>query len=288
MVIFFESGRLGNQLFQYVALRSLFPKPQKIILIGFDSLKNTFDGIDAIFIKKNNLLISFLVRVVRKLERMGWLDCIFNTGFESDSENKISIKKNIPWLNILYIKESYFQAEYFLDEKIIRCIKFKPTIKNQLPVNYQSTNNESCLIFVHIRRGDYLWWPSENYPAALNDEWYLNQIEYLKEQYSNSKIIIFTDDPCYVNKYIIPRLDSEKELVHISEAADMYLMSICNAGILSPSSYSLWGVILNKNFMNSIFLAPEYWIGHRKNVWYPSINIKLSKITYVSTGVLNA
>ncbi len=287
MIIFFESGRLGNQLFQYVALRSFFPRPEKIVLVGFDSLKNTFDGVDAVFIDKSNWLIAFLMRVVRKLERMGWLDHIFNVGYESDSKTKIKIRRNIPWLNLFYIKESYFQSENFLDEKIIGHLVFKSKIKESASSHFQLDADEFKIIFIHIRRGDYLYWPSINYPAVINDKWYLNQIRRLKKEFIDPKFFIFTDDPKYVEEFFISKVECNSELVHISESIDLYLMTLCDAGILSPSSYSLWAAILNCNLRNGNFIAPLYWIGHCKGTWYPSENIKFSNIIYEDTGGIN-
>jgi hypothetical protein len=47
-------------------------------------------------------------------------------------------------------------------------------------------------------------------------------------------------------------------------------MCECDGGILSPSSFAWWAsyFIKNKN-KNSFFLAPKYWIGHRKKNWHP-------------------
>jgi hypothetical protein len=54
MLIFKESGRLGNQIFQYAALRSLCEEKEKLFLLGFNDLKLTFNGIDAKIININN------------------------------------------------------------------------------------------------------------------------------------------------------------------------------------------------------------------------------------------
>lgn len=50
MIIFKELGRLGNQLFQYSALKTLCQHDENLILFGFEELQTAFDGIDATII----------------------------------------------------------------------------------------------------------------------------------------------------------------------------------------------------------------------------------------------
>lgn len=286
MVIFFESGRLGNQLFQYVALRSFFPRPEKIVLVGFDSLKNTFDGVDAVFINKSNWLIAFLMRVVRKLERMGWLDHIFNVGFESEFEpeseckSKIIIKKRISWVNIVYFKESYFQSEYFLDDTVIDRLEFKLNILEQLSGMQQLNTDRSNLFFIHVRRGDYLYWPSLDCPAVLDDFWYLKTIEKINKCRVSAKFIFFSDDPSYVRHHLLRKIPNA-DILHISEAIDLAAMTFCGGGgVLSASSFAWWAARLSKNYQaHKNFIAPKFWCGHSRQEWIPK-NIKTTFLQY--------
>lgn len=277
MVIFFESGRLGNQLFQYVALRSFFPRPEKIVLVGFDSLKNTFDGVDAVFINKSNWLIAFLMRVVRKLERMGWLDHIFNVGFESESESKIIIRKRVSWLNIIYFKESYFQSEQFLDFKVVNRLCLKSYIMQELS---RDNRFNVDLFFVHIRRGDYLHWPTLENPAALSDSWYLEQINQISRDKKGAKFLFFTDDPTYVRNHILNKVPNG-DIFHHSEAFDLAAMTLCAGGVLSPSSYAWWAARLSCQLgVNKDYIAPNFWIGHSRAEWHPP-GIKSTFLKYV-------
>jgi len=280
MVIFFESGRLGNQLFKYVALRSFFPNPEKIVLIGFDSLKNTFDGIDAIFINKNNWLIMFLMRVIRKLEHLNILDKVFNVAYESNTDYKIIVKKNLSLINCIYVKESYFQSEAFIDDKIVNELRFKSYITKALAGDNRFDKQVSNLIFVHVRRGDYLNWPSPELPAVLSDDWYLQQVNTIKEFIDAPKFLFFTDDPEYVKEKLLHQIDCA-DIYHSSESIDLAAMSYCCGGILSPSSFAWWGAkfAVNKSYSLRRFVAPTYWFGHAKKEWTPP-GIKAQFIEY--------
>ena len=49
MIIIFQDGRLGNQLFQYYGLKKYFSN-HNLIIFGCKELKNTFDNVEANFI----------------------------------------------------------------------------------------------------------------------------------------------------------------------------------------------------------------------------------------------
>lgn len=281
MIIFFESGRLGNQLFQYVAIRSTFKSPEKIILVGFDSLKNSFDGVDAFFINKNSWPMRILIKIIRKLERKGWLDRFFNVAYESISESRIIIRKNVSWLNLLYIKEAYFQSERFLDDKVINQLSFKNFATKEILAGYGLNLSDPNLFFIHVRRGDYLFWPSLDYPAALDDTWYLKQIDEITKIKAKPRFLFFTDDPDYVKNNFLQKIDNA-DIFHVSEAVDLAAMSFCGGGgILSASSYAWWAARLS--FIarqDAQFIAPKYWVGHIKKTWHPP-RIETSFLRYV-------
>lgn len=280
MVIFFESGRLGNQLFQYVALRSAFPKPEKIVLVGFDSLKNTFDGVDAIFINKKNLLIRFLMKAIRKLEHLSILDKVFNVAFESNADTKIIVKKNLPWLNCVYVKESYFQSEDYVDDYIVNQLSFKSYITKVLADDVRFNRQESNLIFIHVRRGDYLSWPSPKYPAVLSAEWYLRQVNMIKDSMDAPKFLFFTDDPEYVKEKLLYQIGCA-DIYHSSEAIDLAAMTFCDGGgVLSASSYAWWAARLSQKYQaHKKFIAPNFWCGHSQQQWIPR-DIKTTFLKY--------
>jgi hypothetical protein len=51
MILFFQNGELGNQIFQYCGLKKYFPN-HKLIFFGCEKLKNTFDNLEVSFISK--------------------------------------------------------------------------------------------------------------------------------------------------------------------------------------------------------------------------------------------
>jgi len=48
------------------------------------------------------------------------------------------------------------------------------------------------------------------------------------------------------------------------------MMSLCDGGVLSASTYSWWPAFFSfyKN-KNKVFFAPKYWAGHRLKQYFP-------------------
>jgi hypothetical protein len=57
--LFLAEGRIGNQIFQYVFLKTIQDNNEKIVVSGFDELKEVFEINDFINLNKNNRCIRF-------------------------------------------------------------------------------------------------------------------------------------------------------------------------------------------------------------------------------------
>ena len=132
---------------------------------------------------------------------------------------------------------------------------------------------EKKLIFVHIRRGDYL---KERFrplgqSAALPGDYYLRAIQkYKNSTTDNLLFVVVTDDCAYAQSLLSECVN--KIICSNTMPVDFSLLSLCHGGILSASSFSYWGALLaihcNKAEMN--FYAPKYWLGFRSKTWFPT------------------
>ena len=107
MIIFFENGRLGNQLFQYSGLRHYFPN-QKIVFFGCEALNDAFEEIKATFVFENQLGNLFLFKHLRKV--FLWFGKIRLLGLitEETSQKKYNINKKKGIIPNIYILEKVF------------------------------------------------------------------------------------------------------------------------------------------------------------------------------------
>lgn len=282
MILFFENGRIGNQLFQYCGLRHYFPE-HKLVFVGFDDLQSHFDAVKVRFIPRSPLgnwfSFGILRRIVFFLVAARVLGRITEEKY-SDSF-KLYVRKGLLW-NILVPQDVFFQHSDFVDQ-----IRETPTLK---PALIQSAHkwlkkkeidlDSRSAVFVHIRRGDYLHWPSHEFPAILNLDWYKRAIGSVQEEIKNSVFIAMSDDQFYLRDVF-----EESDKLFISDnppEIDIALMSLCHSGILSASSFAWWGAIYARSNqeLNATFLAPTYWLGHRDKKWYPT-NFCTNWITYI-------
>lgn len=279
MIIFFEGGRLGNQLFQYSGLRKICLS-DRLYIYGMHSLKKNFLDIKTI---KSNVLFDYLMRRVgqkrlsflsNKLRIIGFIEKKLVDGEIQYTRHPGIIK------SIYFCPTVYFQSEKLIDKKTASELKLKPSIleKSQNIISYKPSHFSDCF-FVHIRRGDYATFPSKELSAMLPKEWYCKQMDAVRARYSNPFFIIVTDDVIYAKDQFQNQAD-----VFISceqEEVDLGIMSLCKGGILSASSFSWWGAYLSrKNNPNSLYIAPKFWLGYQSREWIPS-HIETNWISYV-------
>jgi len=104
-------------------------------------------------------------------------------------------------------------------------------------------------VSIHVRRGDYLSSTYSNKFKSLGMDYYDKAVEIIRENISNPKFYIFSEDADYVAK-AFEKL-SDKTIVTINSGADsfrdMQLMTKCKANIIANSTFSQWGSILNDN-----------------------------------------
>lgn len=274
MIIAFKNGRLGNQILQYEGLRACFPS-DRLCLFDFNELNSILDAVNAIMIfpKKNwkwfrgYALIRHVIRILAAIKLIGEInECV------SNGEYCVK-KKNGLVRNVFLLNECFFQNKSITDN-IERRICLKPYVicaaSKWIELNIENHSAKE-LVFLHIRRGDYLIWPDHDAPAALDFSWYETAIQKVKSTVRDPVFIVVTDDKLYAHD-----LFRDFDDVYISDN-DMYtdfsLMAKCSHGILSCSTFAWAAAWISLNRSNSdiqhLYFAPKYWVGHRSKTWYP-------------------
>jgi len=281
LLIYFENGRLGNQFFVYSALRGLYPN-QRLVLFGFGTLKQAIESVDAIIIENRKLprLLEFGIKqflvVLAKLRIIGTI--------QESRENSTYLVKKASGLifNLHLLKPSYFQHQDVL-EKINPSLRLNEDIFRKASDWLEEKvvkSSDQNLVFVHIRRGDYLTWPSREYPAVLEKQWYIRAMDRMRAKVKNPIFLLLTDDPYYAKDCF--GVQSDILISENDQLVDLALMSLCQHGILSASSFAWWGAFYSRSNqkVDAIFLAPQFWSGHRAKKWYPA-NFRTNWITYL-------
>ena len=283
MVIAFENGQLGNQLFQYCALRK-FKEESALFLIGMQSLKSMFSGVEISGSAGVSSLIERLIcrlgkdkfdAFARKLRLIGLIE-----ERRTDTGSTLEICNGI-LKNINYCDNSYFQSENMVAHSVAAKLKLKPDLIEQASkILVTFPQSRTATFFVHVRRGDYALWPSRSTPALLPLSWYVEQIDLIRSKYANPFFVVVSDD----GQYAEDKFGNFPDVFvsHENEAVDFALMSLCDGGgVLSASTFSWWAAYFARRInMDALFLAPLYWGGHQVGEWYPN-GIKTSWLNYV-------
>lgn len=252
-----SNGRLGNQMFQYAALRGiaahrgfdwLIPKPDSY----GDSNYGLFDCFRMESVQESNFGIL-------NAQNISTGEFHFITEFFDKCPDNVNL-------------HDYFTSEkYFLNvENIIRKdYTFKDEILEPCKEIIDEIENP---IFLHVRRGDYLVKP-EAHPACSISYYekalthfdkdssvlvFSDDIEWCREQE------LFSDDRFMLSEYTEKYPQTCDTLQGKQQALipyfDLCMMSLCNGGISANSTMSWWGAWLIENPTQPI-VAPKNWFG---------------------------
>lgn len=222
-------GRLGNQMFQYAALKGLAAYHQVPYSLPLDtSLHKCFK--------------------IPKVGQESIEPQIRERSYEFD-ESIFSYSKGD-----LY---GYFQTEkYFLhiEEEIRKDFRFCDIIYNTC-IHYRTYILPKEVIAFHIRRGDYTTDPNF---VLLDLDYYMNALEH----FPDLEVMIMSDDIEWCKKQF--RSQRFRFSLSNNPFIDLCLMSLCDYHIISNSSFSWWGSWLAKSKKT---IAPKKWFDGEYSFW---------------------
>jgi hypothetical protein len=237
-------GRLGNQMFQYTALRGLAVKhgyeyclpPRQVVATRDINCVNSDITIFECF---------NIPDVLRKV-----------TNFTRIEESTFRLDENL-WNNCpdnisLY---GYFQTEkYFkhIENDIRAAFTFIDEIKQPTEEAFKSNFGDSEVISIHLRRGDYLQY--SHHPVQTLD-YYVEGLSHMPE---DIPVMIFSDDIEWCKEQEIFLGDRFIFAEGNNTGIDLCLMSLCSYAIIANSSFSWWGSWLAKSKKT---IAPKNWFG---------------------------
>jgi hypothetical protein len=219
------SGRLGNQMFQYAALKVIsLTMKQPIVLPNNTNIKQ-----DGCFDFTNNAWIPY------KLDLLDGFDLNCQIG-EIEGDN--------------IVIDGYFQSCSYLieyEKEIIKEFTFKQHMLNKCKLELNKYINP---VSIHVRRGDYVNHP--NY-WTVTPEYISEALQHFADQ--EYTFLVFSDDIEWC-KQVFP-----EGVIFVegnNQFEDLCMMSLCDHNIIANSSYSWWAAFLNQN-PNKKIIAPKNW-----------------------------
>jgi hypothetical protein len=231
-------GRLGNQMFQYAAIRSLSKKFNYEYCLPINP-KYDNEGYNLFeCFKLDNELRSNTDFYKIEASDLGFDENIFNR-----CPDNVDL-------------QGYFQdIRYFenYSEDIKRCFTFTDEVFEQAHQIFNSIFSNDGVISLHVRRGDYLNYP-DSFPTQT-ETYYSSALEFFDK---DLKVLIFSDDIEWAQSKSIFTGSRFFFATNNSNAVDLCLQTFCNYHIIANSSFSWWGAWLSNS---KGVVKPTPWFG---------------------------
>lgn len=273
-------GRLGNQMFQYAAVRTHAEKKGMRFLYGGSNVL-----ISQCFELDNK---SFRQNILSKISLLFWMKRIkheFTPQYIEYSAECIGETYDPQFYNVGSSTKisGWFQSEKYFRENHQNVLQwFKPKARyrkliNEIEQKLPVPSNQRCCI--HIRRTDYavadmgLGYQEQGWQLPLS--YYHDVIRSLP---SDLFYIIVSDDPDFAEDAFS---SLKNKLVSRSPHAvvDMFLMTRCRINVISNSTFSWWGAWCNQ-IDDKLVIAPKYFLGWANKFWFPS-DIEVPEWKYI-------
>ena len=256
-------GRLGNQMFQYAAVR------------GISAMRGYEFGIppfEAKRVDNYSLHRAFTLESVRSsnlsvLDR-GHAPVVIEKHFEFDEELHRMCPNDVSLFGF-FQTEKYFKN---IEMDIRRDFTFHDSILT--PCKEMIDSLDEAPLFLHVRRGDpnlvdargFKW----SYPECSGQH-PPQPVEYyekaLKEFPEDQPIVVCSDSPEWVNeqeffsddRFLVSEPTDKYPDGSFEPFVDLCIMSLCSGAIIANSSLSWWGAWLQNG--RGKVVAPQQWFG---------------------------
>lgn len=240
-------GHLGNQMFQYSALKGIAAKH------GYEWCIPNKDSFGTTYNLRSSIYDCFKLISAKNFGVVDSLT-IEESHFHFDENLFNGCPDNISLMG-------YFQTEkYFkhIKDEILNDFQFLDHIQDSAN-NFLKSYENVTKVSVHLRRTDYVEKSYFHTPPSL--DYYIRAMNC----FDDAVFFIFSDDIQWCKQQDI---FNAKNIIFPSfndQYIDFCIMSMCDHNIIANSSYSWWSSYLNKN-LNKKIIAPSVWFGFHCNL----------------------
>lgn len=178
-------------------------------------------------------------------------------------EQKVCYRKGL--FSHITIVKGYFENDSFAKDRIHNAFTLKYRYLSSAQNQLKAIPPGSVPIFIHIRHGDFVTEFRDGKAIVLPDSYYTTAINVMYKIFTNPFFFFVGDDPDYAESHF--RDTEPKYVSRLSVPEDLALMSLCEGGILSNSTFAWWGAFLGKP--GGYYIGPRYWSGWAVKEWRP-------------------
>lgn len=278
MIVFYGEGRFGNQLFQYQALNHIAAAQERIFAFGLEELPKhlLLHGPRLVVLTRNRrfklfvkyFIIPFVARPLTSTLRLFSYAVEPLGGAEGNEPSGLMRIRRGLFPQITFVDGGHYQNASLWEHVFpTPLFDIKPSLKEAARhFLTKGATDDRRVAFVHVRRGDYLDFSQHGLATvALPLSYYSNAIEELERRLGKVRLVFVTDDAPWVKENFLG-IDS-KSVASFDPAMDFAIMSECEAGIVSNSTFALAAAYLMRN--PGLVIIPRYWFGFGKKIWSP-------------------
>lgn len=244
-----RKGNLGNQMFQYAALRGVAAHRDFQWKMPPEDVTRIHDYALFRYLKMDSVTLENIGYVPYRTFFRSWRFRPNSTGFEFDQKFFDRLPDNVN-INGFFQSEKYFsnvsktiRSDFtFKDEYLDEALRFKESMGGEFAS-------------LHIRRGDYVDKPG--FHTVLPLSYYE---EALKLVSISLPVAVFTNDKDWARSQPLFKNPQMRIIDYDDYGRDLALMSLAYDAIIANSSFSWWGAWLAG--ARSV-IAPSDWFGPR-------------------------
>jgi len=280
-VLFVGEGRLGNQVFQYAAIRKLFGPEAIVWSPSLGAIERVFDDDGRLKVvlpgryteaTVRRILVPLVIRPLFRTARLGVYcrETIETLAFGGHAESgRAEIKGGLSsgWA---FVDGGYYQnLSDLLSPADFRFLGVKAELIASAWDTVRKRQREPVTpsIVMHVRRGDYVGFSGFGLTDVVLPAAYYEKAGELarRRRGRNSEIVIVSDDPDWCERELVSL--QPFSTIFSSEAVDFTLLSLFPIVVVSNSTFSLAAACIGKNV--EMIVGPTYWFGHQVGEWYP-------------------
>lgn len=258
-------GGIGNQLFQYVFGQYLHYKTGETVFfddssyVSNDKLRNSeLRALNTEIHFNNECTFSRYKGAKNRLLRLLF---ILNPRHHFIQEFKSEIPEKFNTSHIYFFQGYWQDIKYYewLREKVPNFELRTKSLPEELKDIEATIVETKESVSLHVRRGDYFAPQNVGIYGVCDATYYENALSQITKDNNEKEVFVFSDDIDWVQKNIhfsmpytiVPNYDVP-QFVYIE------LMSRCTHHIISNSSFSWWGAVINED-KDGVVLCPSRW-----------------------------
>jgi len=278
-ILFIGEGRLGNQVFQYVAVRALLGEAH-VWTTGLSALQRVFEPVDGVRCLLRPGLAERIVRrfavplLLRPLFKWLRLGDYCHEPMGRDGREHLgmsgAMSRSRGLLPLTFVDGGYYQnLSALLAPQDFQRLRPRPELVGQARAVVQRALQGRPWpgAVLHVRRGDYVGWSSYGLSSVLlPDAYFARAIGAAREHLGpDAQLLVVSDDTQWCQRELARF--GPLTVVSVNEAIDFVLLTMFPVVILSNSTFSLAAACIGRGV--ELIIGPEYWFGHAVRRWLP-------------------